>query len=86
MKSELHPELKVVTVKCTCGSGHEWETLSTVENMSVEICSLCHPFFTGEERFVDTAGRVELFQRKYGNILEQAQAAEKKADDASAEK
>jgi len=76
MKAGMHPELKVVKVKCTCGSGHEWETLSTVEDMSVEICSLCHPFFTGEERFVDTAGRVELFQRKYGNILEQAESGE----------
>ena len=83
MKAGMHPELKVVKVKCTCGSGHEWETLSVDENMSVEICSLCHPFYTGEERFVDTAGRVELFQRKYGNILEQAEAEEKAKEESS---
>ncbi len=65
MKKDIHPELKRAVVRCGCGA--ELETLSTVEGMHVDICSKCHPFFTGEERFVDTEGRVERFQRKYGN-------------------
>jgi large subunit ribosomal protein L31 len=64
MKAEIHPQMKLTVVKCGCGAEHE--VLSTGENMHVDICSRCHPFFTGEEKFVDTAGRVELFQRKYG--------------------
>ena len=64
MKKEIHPEMKQATVRCGCGA--ELETLSTTEDLHVDICSKCHPFFTGEERFVDTEGRVERFQRRYG--------------------
>jgi large subunit ribosomal protein L31 len=64
MKKGIHPELKRTVIHCACGA--EFETLSTVEDVHVDICSKCHPFFTGEERFVDTEGRVERFQRKYG--------------------
>ena len=64
MKKGIHPEMKKTVIHCACGA--EFETISTVENMRVDICSKCHPFFTGEERFVDTEGRVERFQRKYG--------------------
>ena len=63
MKQGIHPELKPAKIHCGCGS--EFDTLSTVEEMRVDICSKCHPFFTGEERFVDTEGRVERFNRKY---------------------
>ena len=63
MKQGIHPELKKTTVHCGCGA--EFDTLATVEDLHVDICSKCHPFFTGEERFVDTEGRVERFQRKY---------------------
>jgi large subunit ribosomal protein L31 len=63
MKQGIHPELKKAVIRCGCGA--ELETLATVEDMHVDICSKCHPFFTGEERFVDTEGRVERFQRKY---------------------
>ena len=63
MKQGIHPELKPAKVQCGCGA--EFDTLSTVEEMHVDICSKCHPFFTGEERFVDTEGRVERFNRKY---------------------
>jgi len=63
MKTGIHPELKRTTVRCGCGA--EFETLSTVEELHVDICSKCHPFYTGEERFVDTEGRVERFNRKY---------------------
>jgi len=64
MKKGIHPELKRAVIHCACGA--EFETLSTVEDVHVDICSKCHPFFTGEERFVDTEGRVERFHRKYG--------------------
>ncbi len=64
MKKGIHPEMKRTVIHCACGA--EFETISTVENLRVDICSKCHPFFTGEERFVDTEGRVERFQRKYG--------------------
>jgi large subunit ribosomal protein L31 len=56
--------MKRAVVRCGCGA--ELETLSTMDDLHVDICSKCHPFFTGEERFVDTEGRVERFQRKYG--------------------
>jgi large subunit ribosomal protein L31 len=63
MKSGIHPEVKKAKIQCGCGA--VIETLSTVEDMRVDICSNCHPFYTGEERFVDTEGRVERFNRKY---------------------
>ena len=62
MKTEGHPELHATHVVCACGE--EWNTLSTSAEIRVEICSKCHPFFTGKQRFVDTAGRVEKFQQK----------------------
>jgi len=64
VKKGIHPELKRAVIHCGCGA--EFETLSTVEELHIDICSKCHPFFTGEERFVDTEGRVERFKRKYG--------------------
>jgi len=65
MRTGIHPEMKKAKIHCGCGAVHD--TLSTVEEMRVDICSSCHPFFTGEERFVDTEGRVERFNRKYAN-------------------
>ena len=64
MKKKIHPEYVDCTVKCGCG--HSFETRSTVPQINVEICSACHPFFTGQQKFVDTAGRVERFQKKFG--------------------
>lgn len=64
MKEGIHPPMKKVVIRCACGA--ELETLSTADNLRVDICSRCHPFFTGEEKLVDTEGRVERFQRKYG--------------------
>jgi large subunit ribosomal protein L31 len=77
MKSGIHPEMHMVVIRCSCGA--ELETLSTAEErvLHVDICSKCHPFFTGEEKFVDTAGRVELFQRKYKKFLEEQENAGK---------
>ena len=64
MKDKIHPPYFRTTVTCACGE--TFETGSTKENLRVEICSRCHPFFTGKQKFVDTGGRVERFKRKYG--------------------
>ncbi len=63
MKKKIHP--KYVDCVVTCGCGNSFETRSTREKINVEICSDCHPFYTGKQKFVDTAGRVEKFLRKY---------------------
>ena len=63
MKKDIHPKYEEATV--TCGCGNKFTTRSTKKNIAVEICSVCHPFFTGKMKYVDTAGRVEKFQKKY---------------------
>jgi large subunit ribosomal protein L31 len=63
MKADIHPKYLEATV--TCGCGNSFKTRSTKPSIQVEICSACHPFYTGKQKFVDTAGRVEKFQRKY---------------------
>jgi large subunit ribosomal protein L31 len=63
MKPGIHPEYKLTRITCACGRVSE--TYSTVDELHVEICSHCHPFFTGRQKLVDTAGRVERFRRKY---------------------
>lgn len=68
MKADIHPEY--VECKVTCACGESFTTRSTVPKLHVDICSACHPFFTGKQKFVDTAGRVEKFQRKFaGNYF-----------------
>lgn len=64
MKNEIHPDYFKTTITCACGES--FETGSTKENIKIDICSRCHPFFTGKQKFVDTGGRVERFKRKYG--------------------
>lgn len=64
MKAKIHPEYVEATVTCACGN--RWQTRATKPQLRVEVCSHCHPFFTGEQRIVDTAGRVERFKRRYG--------------------
>jgi large subunit ribosomal protein L31 len=64
MKKDIHPKYIKATIKCACGN--VIETRSTRGDFTVEICSNCHPFFTGKQRLVDSAGRVEKFQKKYG--------------------
>jgi large subunit ribosomal protein L31 len=66
MKNDIHPNYSETTVRCACGS--EFVTGSTKENIRVEICSKCHPFFTGKQKLMDTAGRVERFRRKYAHM------------------
>ena len=63
MKSGIHPEYTEATV--TCGCGNKFVTRSTRKKIHVEICSACHPFFTGKMKYIDTTGRVEKFQKKY---------------------
>lgn len=63
MKDKIHPVYQEATITCACGE--VVHTRSTRQNIRVEICSKCHPFFTGKQKFVDTAGRVEKFMRKY---------------------
>jgi large subunit ribosomal protein L31 len=65
MKEGIHPRYDKCAIVCACGN--VIETRSTKESIHVEICSACHPFFTGKQKLVDTAGRVERFNRKYGN-------------------
>jgi large subunit ribosomal protein L31 len=64
MKKGVHPEYQPAKITCACG--HVIETYSTRGSFAVEICSNCHPFYTGKQKLMDTAGRVERFQRKYG--------------------
>jgi large subunit ribosomal protein L31 len=64
MKENIHPKYLETTITCVCGN--VIKTRSTVKDFHVEICSSCHPFFTGKQKLVDTAGRVERFRRKYG--------------------
>lgn len=64
MKTGIHPEYKEVKVTCACGN--TFQTKSTSPEIRVEICSACHPFFTGKQKIVDTEGRVEKFMQKYG--------------------
>ena len=64
MKTEIHPQYQQVKVHCACGE--TWMTGSTKKELRVEICSKCHPFFTGKQKLVDSAGRIDRFQRKYG--------------------
>jgi large subunit ribosomal protein L31 len=67
MKEGIHPNYELTTITCACGN--VIETRSTAKDIKVEICSACHPFFTGKQKLVDTAGRIERFRRKY-NIKE----------------
>jgi len=64
MKDGIHPQYHVVTVQCACGNS--FQTRSTRKDLSVDICSQCHPFYTGKQRLVDTAGRIDRFRKKYG--------------------
>ena len=63
MKTEIHP--KYVTTKVMCACGENWETRSTVPEIHTEICSSCHPFYTGKQNLVDTAGQIEKFNKRY---------------------
>ncbi len=79
MKNGIHPHYSLTKVSCICG--HSFETRSSIgEEMKVEICSNCHPFFTGKQKLVDTAGRVERYRQKYGVGNKDKKTAPKAAD------
>ncbi len=75
MKADIHPKYGPATIRCACGA--VIETRSTKETIEVDICSSCHPFFTGKQKFVDTAGRIDRFKKKFGDRV--ATGAKKKA-------
>lgn len=64
MKADIHPVYATANVKCACGN--TFETRSTIAEIRTDICNVCHPFFTGKQKLIDTAGRVERFRQKYG--------------------
>lgn len=66
MKADIHPDYHVVSVRCACGNTFETQSTHKGE-IHLEICSACHPFFTGKQKLVDTAGRVERFRKRYGD-------------------
>jgi large subunit ribosomal protein L31 len=68
MKAKIHPNYVEATIHCACGNS--WQTHSTKPDLHVEICSNCHPFFTGQQRIVDTAGRVERFNKRFQRTQE----------------
>ena len=72
MKQGIHPKYKVINVHCACGNS--FDTRATTDNIAVEICSACHPFFTGKQNLIDTAGRIEKYMQKYN-------LADKKSND-----
>jgi large subunit ribosomal protein L31 len=65
MKADIHPDYQAITVTCSCGNTFETRSTLTGE-LHVEVCSKCHPFFTGKQKIVDSGGRVDRFRRKYG--------------------
>ena len=67
MKEGIHPQYEKVTIKCACGA--EFETRSTKKDIRLDICSKCHPFFTGKQKLVDTGGRVDRFKKRNHNLL-----------------
>jgi large subunit ribosomal protein L31 len=75
MKAGIHPDYHEVTIHCACGNAFKTRSTSKGELVRVEICSNCHPFFTGKQKLLDTAGRVERFQRKYEKATQAAEAA-----------
>ena len=68
MKKNTHPAINEVKIKCSCGN--EIDTISTVKDIHISICSACHPFYTGKQKILDTAGRIEKFKQKYAKKAE----------------
>lgn len=71
MQANIHPSYQTITVKCSCG--HEFTTGSALDsdNLSIEVCSNCHPFYTGQQKVIDTAGRIDRYRRKFGKLATQ---------------
>ena len=77
MKKGIHPTYETCTVHCACGN--EFETRATVSELRIDICNVCHPFYTGKQKFVDTAGRVQKFMQRYGDYRNKKKGAEAEA-------
>ena len=82
MKTNTHPKYQVCDVHCACGNN--FQTRSTLSRIAVDICAACHPFFTGKQKFVDTAGRVERFSKKFGGTYSFQKSAPGKVAPAAA--
>jgi large subunit ribosomal protein L31 len=76
MKTDIHPEYVETQIVCACGT--VYHTRSTKQNLRIGICAACHPFFTGQQKFVDTAGRVEKFSRRFGTTKVLGQVTDSK--------
>jgi large subunit ribosomal protein L31 len=81
VKEGIHPKYKEVEVRCACGA--TWKTRSTKDELRLEICSQCHPFFTGRQKLIDTEGRVERFTKKFGAQTSESRKAAAKATKAT---
>jgi large subunit ribosomal protein L31 len=79
MKKDIHPEYKEITVVCACGNAFKTRSTYKSDLLHLEICSACHPFFTGKQKLIDSAGRVERFQRKYAAFRKTEAAPDSKA-------
>jgi large subunit ribosomal protein L31 len=81
MKADIHPHYHTIKVKCSCG--YEFETGSSLQedSLNIEVCSNCHPFYTGKQKIIDTAGRVDSFNRKFGNFGQKKPLEEKLPED-----
>jgi len=67
MKANIHPDYKEITVTCSCGNSFKTKSVMAKPDLHVEVCSECHPFYTGTQKIVDTAGRIDKFRQKYGS-------------------
>lgn len=83
MKQGIHPEYKEIKVACSCGSS--FTTRSTGHDLLLDVCSMCHPFYTGKQKIVDTAGRVDRFQQKYGRKGAKPKDAEQPQDNSTSQ-
>ena len=83
MKTDIHPDYETVTIRCSCGN--EIVTRSTASDLRVELCSECHPFYTGKQKLVDTGGRIDRFERRYGRRKKSGAVAEPESAEQPAE-
>lgn len=72
MKQDIHPDYHEVAVTCSCGNTFTTKSTMAKESFNIEVCSECHPFYTGKQKIVDTAGRVDKFNQKYGNMFKRS--------------
>ncbi|CRZ19363.1 50S ribosomal protein L31 [Kingella kingae] len=72
MKQDIHPDYHEVNVTCSCGNKFVTQSVIAKENFNIEVCSECHPFYTGKQKIVDTAGRVDKFNQKFGNMFKRS--------------